>query len=115
MGQEVLGTPTGLLIVLLIALIAHEPFRWASIYIGRGLSADSEVFVWVRVVATALVAGLVTRLILFPAGDLEAVPLSVRVFSFVAGIGIFMFSGKNLGAGVVGGAALLLGLHYIIQ
>lgn len=115
MAENILGTTPGLLIVLLIALIAHEPFRWAGIYIGRGLAADSEFFVWVRAVATALVAGLVTRLVFFPAGALEAVPVAVRLIAFLAGIGIFIASGKHLGAGVFGAALFLIALQYLIQ
>ncbi len=115
MSDGLLATPQGTLILLLVALLAHEPFRWAGLYLGRGLDPNSEIFVWVRSVATALVAGLVTRLVLFPVGALEAIPLAIRVTAFAAGIAIFLATGRHLGAGVFGSAAILLALQLITQ
>lgn len=114
MEDSILGTSYGLLIVLIMALFAHEPFRWAGIYIGRGISADSQFFVWVRAVATALVAGLVTRLVLFPAGALEGVPVVIRCLALAVGIGVYFACGKHLGAGVFSAAIFLTALQYII-
>lgn len=115
MSQGFLATPEATLLILLIAVLAHEPFRWLGAYLGRGLAADSEVFVWVRAVATALVAGLVARLFLFPAGQLEAIPLFIRLIAVVSGIAIFFAAGRQLGAGVAGAAAVLISLGYIAQ
>ncbi len=97
----------GYLAILLIAVLAHEPWRWAGLYLGRTVDADSEVFRWVRAVATALVAALVTRLVLFPAGALESVSLVIRLASFAAGFAIFFATGRHLAAGIFGGAAVL--------
>lgn len=115
MSGGILATPEASLIIILVALFAHEPFRWFGVYLGRGLSADSEIFVWVRAVATALVAGLVARLVLFPAGVLEAIALPIRLAALVAGLGIFIASGRHLGAGVFSAAAVLLSLGYFFQ
>lgn len=115
MSQGYLATPEASLIIVLIALLAHEPFRWLGVYLGRGLAADSEIFVWVRAVATALVAGLVARLVLFPAGDLEAIPLTVRLIAVAAGTAIFFAAGRQLGGGVVGAAVTMLLLGYVAQ
>jgi hypothetical protein len=113
--ESLLTSPTGLLVLLVVAVLAHEPFRWLGLYLGGALDANSEVFVWVRAVATALVAGLVARLVLFPAGVLESVPLWVRLSAFASGIAIFHKTGKHLGAGVAGAAAVLLTLQYAVQ
>jgi len=115
MSQGFLATPEASLIIVLVALLAHEPFRWLGVYLGRGLAADSEVFIWVRAVSTALVAGLVGRLVLFPAGVLEAIPLSVRLAAVVSGIAIFLAAGRNLGAGVFGSALVLFALDYLTR
>ncbi len=95
-------------IILLVAIVAHEPWRWLGLMLGRTVSVDGEIFQWVRAVATALVAGLVLRLILFPAGALANVDLSVRLGSVVGAIGIFFIFGRSLVAGVAGGAVLLV-------
>lgn len=101
------GWTTAALIVV-IAVLAHEPWRWLGLYVGRGLDIDGEVFRWVRAVATAMVAGLVMRLLVFPAGALAAVPLALRLAAFAAGIAAFYAARRNLGAGVVGGSVVLV-------
>lgn len=111
MSDGLLATPLGTLVILLVALLAHEPLRWLGLYLGHGLSGGSPVFVWVRAVATALVAGLVARLVLFPAGALAGVPLSVRMLALIAGVGIYLMTRRHLGAGVFGAAAVLVGLQ----
>jgi len=96
------------LVLILIALVAHEPWRWAGLKLGRGVSVDSEVFVWVRLVSTALVAGLVMRIIAFPAGALESVALGVRLVALLGGVLVFYISGRSLAIGVLGGALSLV-------
>ena len=102
------------LTILLVALLAHEPWRWLGLMLGRKVQVDSEVFHWVRAVATALVAGLVMRLLLFPAGALANVSVAVRLAALAGALGIFFAARRSLGAGVAGGAILLLaGIEYL--
>lgn len=103
-----LNTYEGTLILLLVAALAHEPFRWLGLYLGGLLSPDSELFVWVRAVATALVAALVMRLVLFPAGELAAVNIWVRAFAGLSGVAIYFVAKRRLAAGVLGAAAVLI-------
>lgn len=98
----------GYLILLAIATVAHESWRWLGLAIGRNLDPDGEVFKWVRAVSTALVAGLCSRLALFPSGALEAVPPSVRIMAYAGGILCFFLLGRTLMAGIAGGMALLI-------
>jgi hypothetical protein len=59
-------------------------------------------------VATALVAGLVARMALFPAGALVAVPLGARLVAFAGGIALYLAFRRSVAAGVAAGAALLM-------
>jgi hypothetical protein len=103
-----LTTFEGTLILLMVAVLAHEPFRWLGLYFGRQLPPDSELFVWVRAVATALVAALVMRLVIFPAGDLAEVSIWVRAFAGLSGVALYFAARKRLAAGVIGGALVLV-------
>ncbi len=94
----------GYLVLTLVGFLVHEPWRWAGLILGRNVKVDSDVFHWVRAVATALVAELVVRMIFFPTGALAAIPLGMRLVALVAGIGVFALTRRNLGAGVVAGA-----------
>ena len=98
----------GYLVLLGMALVFHEPWRWLGLALGRGLEIDSPMFGWVRAVATALVASLIMRLVLFPAGALGNIPTGVRMGAFATGVAVFVLSGNKLAQGVLAGAAALV-------
>lgn len=98
----------GYLVILAAGFLVHEPWRWLGYALGTGIDADSEIFRWVRAVATALVAGLVMRIVVFPPGVLAGVPAWLRLAAFAAGIAIFYASRRNLGVGILGGAAVMV-------
>lgn len=98
----------GWLLLVLAGVLVHEPWRWLGLLLGRTVPADSEAFRWVRAVATALVAGLVMRLVLFPAGALATVTLGVRLAAFAAGLVAFIAFGRSLGIGVAASALVLI-------
>ena len=104
------GSWQSYLTILLIAVVAHESWRWAGAFLGRSVQQDDPVFLWVRYVSTAIVAALVMRLILFPAGGLTAVPFSVRVVSVGVGAVVFLALRRNLAAGIVASCATRIGL-----
>lgn len=98
----------GYLILLGMAVVFHEPWRWLGIVVGRDLDVEGPVFLWVRAVATALVAALVMRLTLFPAGALGKLPPGIRVGAFAVGLAVFVLRGYKLAPGVLAGAAALI-------
>lgn len=98
----------GYLILLGMALFFHEPWRWLGIVLGRDLDIDSPMFAWVRAVANALIAALIMRLTLFPAGALGQLPPGVRVGAFLTGLAVFLLNGRRLEQGVLAGAATLI-------
>lgn len=103
----------GFLALASICALAHEPWRWLGFVLGRNLSVDSSVFLWVRAVATALVAGLVMKLVVFPAGTLAAVPALVRLVALAGGIALYRLAGRRLAAGVAGGSAILAAIEFL--
>ena len=98
----------GILLLLAIILVVHESWRWAGLALARDLKTESALFRWVQLVATALVAGLVARLVLFPAGALEAVGMPIRLAGVAIGITVFLATGRNLLLGVFIGSAVVL-------
>ncbi len=77
---------------------------------ARGLNEDSQVVIWSRAVATAILAGVVAKLILFSNGALASIPLSVRVGAAVCGFLVFLVARRSVFAGVAAGeVALLIG------
>jgi hypothetical protein len=80
------------LVVIVIGFLPTEIWRIAGVFAGRNLNENSEIMVWVRLVAVALVAGIVAKLILSPSGALTAMPLWTRVGALIAGgVGYWLF------------------------
>jgi hypothetical protein len=94
--------------LVLLGFLPSEVWRWLGIVIGRGLDEESEIILWVRAVATALVAGVVARIVLFPPGALASVPLAVRLVAITCGFLAFYFIRRSPFAGVLAGEAVLV-------
>lgn len=94
--------------LVLLGFLPSEIWRWLGIMLGRGLDEDSEIILWVRGVATALVAGVVARIVLFPPGALARVPLEVRLTAIACGFLAFYFARRSPFIGVLVGEAVLI-------
>ena len=94
--------------LVLVGFLPNEIWRVLGLLLARGLNEDSEIVVWSRAVATAILAGVIARLILFPSGALAGIPLSVRVAAAACGFAAFLGMRRSAFAGVVVGEAVLL-------
>jgi hypothetical protein len=98
------------LLLLLVGFLPNEMWRWLGVIASRGLDEDSEIVVWVRAVATAILAGVIARLIIFAPGALASVPLGVRLLAITIGFLAFVLARRSAFVGVATGeAALVLG------
>jgi len=98
------------LVLLLVGFLPNEMWRAFGLVLARGLDEDSELVVWARAVATAILAGVIAKLILFSSGALAVIPLPVRAGAAVCGFLAFLVVKRSVFVGVVvGEAALLLG------
>lgn len=98
------------LILILAGFLPNEAWRVLGLVLARGLNEDSQIVVWSRTVATAILAGVVAKLILFSTGALATVPLWVRIGAAALGFAAFLGVRRSVFVGVaVGEAALLLG------
>lgn len=98
------------LVLILVGFLPNEVWRVLGLVLARGLNEESEWVVWSRAVATAILAGVIAKLVLFSGGALAAVPLSVRVSATVLGFLAFLAIRRSIFAGVlVGEAALIIG------
>lgn len=98
------------LILILVGFLPNEVWRWLGVAFARGLDEGSEIIVWVRAVATAVLAGVIARLTILAPGALATVPLSVRLAAIVVGFVAFLAVRRSAFVGVAAGlAALVLG------
>ncbi len=106
-----LGTYLGAYGVLILAgFLPNEIWRMLGIVAARGLNEDAEIIIWVRGIATAILAGVIARLIVLPPGALAMVPLPVRLGAIVIGfLGFAVMRSSVLAGVIIGEAALVAG------
>jgi hypothetical protein len=98
------------LLLVLVGFLPNEIWRLFGLVLARGLNEDSEIVTWARAVATAILAGVIAKLIIFSSGELAGIPLALRVAAALCGFAAFLAAKRSVFVGVaVGEAALLLG------
>ena len=106
----------GYLTLLLAGVLANECWRWLGVAVGSRLDLGGQPFLWVRAVALALVAGLVSRMMLFPVGALgERAGARFGSAPLRAAVALYFLARRNLAVGVVGGAALLMAAQMLVR
>jgi hypothetical protein len=98
--------------LILFGFLPSEIWRIAAIFVSKGLDERSAFLVWVRAVATALLAGVVAKLLFTPSGALAAIPLMGRIGAMSVGLGVFFVTRKSVFAAVIVGEATLVGVGW---
>jgi hypothetical protein len=95
------------LFIAVAGWLATDVWRWLGVLLGNRLLDDSVLLIWVRAVATALVAAVIARLILFPAGALEATPVALRIGAAAVGFLAFLAFRQRVIVGILVSEAVL--------
>ena len=67
------------LALVLVGFLPNEIWRWLAVIFSRGLDEDAEILIWVRAVATAILAGVIAKLTIFSPGVLATIPTPLRL------------------------------------
>ncbi len=102
------------LILLLVGFLPNEVWRMLGLVLARGLNENSQIVLWSRAVATAILTGVVARLIVFAPSDLATVPLLIRAGAAVCGFAAFLAIRRSVFAGVVTGEAVLVAGAFLL-
>ena len=97
------------LVVILAGFLPNEVFRVAGVLLGRRVDDTSEFFVWIRIVAVALLAAVVSKILFSPPVILGTVPLWLRLLSVASGLAAFYALRRSLLFGILFGEAVLVG------
>ena len=106
--SEFFGDPHALLILVIAGFLPNEVWRMAGLWLGGGVDEGSEILVWVRAVATAILAGVIAQILVLPPGALASVPDWLRSGAVAAGFAFFMAARRSIFAGVAGGEIVML-------
>ena len=102
-----------LLDVFFAGVLMTVVWRFAGLMLSTGLEEDSTIFRWVGYVSTALVSGLISRLVIFAPGALADIDMAVRLIAFASGILVFLLARRHLGIGVLAGVSTLIALGFM--
>ena len=85
--------------------LANDLWRFLGVAFSGRLTEESPVFAYVKAVATALVAGVIAQLVLFPTGDLAATSVALRLMAVGIGFAAFRLARQHVFVGVAAGEA----------
>jgi len=97
-----------LLLLVVAGFLPNEVWRMVGLWFVSGIDEGSEVLVWVRAVATAILAGVIAQILVHPPGALASVPDLLRYGAVVAGFAVFLVTKRSIFAGVVCGEIVMI-------
>ena len=106
--SEFIGDWHALLVLLIAGVIPNQIWRMLGLWLGGGLDEGSEMLIWVRAVATAILAGVIAQILVQPPGALASVPGWLRYAAVAAGFAGFMVIRRSTLAGVVCGELVMV-------
>jgi branched-subunit amino acid transport protein AzlD len=100
------------LLIIIAGFLPTDVWRWLAVVSARKLDEDSEIMIFIRGVANAMVAGVIMKLVIFPTGDLETVPFSVRAGSVIVAFAVYFLARRSMIAGVIAGEIVMIAGAY---
>lgn len=102
-----------LLFIVLAGTLGTDIWRWVGVFSGNRLKENSEALIWVKSVATALVAGVIAGQILYPGGVLAHSSIALRIAAAVFGFAVFLALKKNMAVGILAALAFIAAGLYL--
>ena len=106
--RDFVGDWHALVVLLLAGVIPNQIWRMLGLWLGGGLDEGSDLLMWVKAVATSVLAGVIAEILVRPPGALASVPDFLRYGALVAGFLVFMLTRRSIFAGVVSGEVVML-------
>ena len=101
-----------MLALILVGFLPNEVWRVLGLVLVHGLDERSQFIVWVRAVATAMLAGVLAQLVLASSGVLATIPVGVRIGALCVGFVAFLIARQSVFFGVLAGeVAVMLGTY----
>jgi len=87
---------SNIILVILVTSFATYLSRFLGVVSSEKIDATSKIFRWFNCIAYSILAALIARIVIFPAGVLEEADLWLRLIVIIISIIIFIISKKNL-------------------
>ena len=89
-------TSSSIVLIILITSVATYISRVLGVLTSERLSIKSKIFSWFNYVAYSILAALISRMIIFPAGALLESTILIRLIVITVCVAVFVYSKKNL-------------------
>ncbi|MGZ5164398.1 MAG: AzlD domain-containing protein [Burkholderiales bacterium] len=97
-----------LTLLVIASAIGTYAWRGLGVLLSGRIQVNSELFNWVACVAYAMVAGLISRILLIPSGMLVQTLLVDQLCACVLALIAYRLSRRNLLVGVAAGVAAIM-------
>jgi branched-subunit amino acid transport protein len=87
---------SNIILVILVTSFATYLSRFLGVVSSEKIDATSKIFRWFNCIAYSILAALIARIVIFPAGVLEEAELWVRLIVIIISIIVFFITKKNL-------------------
>ena len=87
---------TKIILVILITSLATYISRFFGVFTSEKINEKSRIYRWFNCLAYSTLAALISRMLLFPSGDLSETTLLLRVIIILISILIFYLTKRNL-------------------
>tara|TARA_B100001245_G_C22741205_1_gene359350 strand:- start:145 stop:471 length:327 start_codon:yes stop_codon:yes gene_type:complete len=85
-----------MILAIIVTSLATFSSRFLGVLTSEKVSVKSKVFQWFNCVAYSILAALLGRMIIFPAGVLADSDLIIRLIVLITCVAIFILTKKNL-------------------
>ena len=85
-----------MILAIIVTSLATFSSRFLGVLTSEKVSVKSKVFQWFNCVAYSILAALLGRMIIFPAGVLADSDLIIRLIVLITCVTIFILTKKNL-------------------
>ena len=87
---------SNIIMVILVTSFATYLSRFLGVLSSEKIKEASKIFKWFNCVAYSVLAALIARMVIFPAGELAESGIFIRLFVVIISVAMFLFTKKNL-------------------
>ena len=87
---------SNIIVVILVTSFATYLSRFLGVISSEKIKETSKIFKWFNCIAYSVLAALIARMVIIPAGELAESGVLIRLFVVAASVVMFLFTKKNL-------------------
>ena len=87
---------SNIILVILVTSFATYLSRFLGVVSSERIKETSKIFKWFNCIAYSVLAALIARMVVFPAGELAESSIFIRLFVVILCVLMFLFTKKNL-------------------